>query len=164
LEVVFVFTTLSAAKIAGLVKAKEISPVEIMEDTLRRIEARNPSINAIIFVSAEHGLKQARQLERRTMKGERQLGTVNDRNKLYALYAPEVECLAKGKARTPYEFGVKVSIMTTHLQGLVGAPARCRAIRTTIIPWKKRSSMRRSSATSNRIAIVDRGYWCGFWR
>ncbi|MGF6971452.1 IS5 family transposase [Paraburkholderia sp. WC7.3g] len=31
-----------------------------------------------------------------------------DRNKLYALHAPEVECLAKGKARTPYEFGVKV--------------------------------------------------------
>jgi IS5 family transposase len=31
-----------------------------------------------------------------------------DKNKLYALHAPEVECLAKGKARTPYEFGVKV--------------------------------------------------------
>ncbi|AJY27118.1 transposase domain protein (plasmid) [Burkholderia thailandensis 34] len=33
-----------------------------------------------------------------------------DKNKLYALHAPEVECLAKGKARKPYEFGVKVSI------------------------------------------------------
>jgi IS5 family transposase len=31
-----------------------------------------------------------------------------DKNKLYALHAPEVECIAKGKARTPYEFGVKV--------------------------------------------------------
>ncbi|MDP9651279.1 IS5 family transposase [Paraburkholderia caledonica] len=29
-----------------------------------------------------------------------------DKNKLYALHAPEVECLAKGKVRTPYEFGV----------------------------------------------------------
>ena len=48
-----------------------------------------------------------------------------DRNKLYALHAPEVECLAKGKARTPYEFGVKVSI-TTHKEGLViGAPDEC---------------------------------------
>ncbi len=28
-----------------------------------------------------------------------------DKNKLYALHAPEVEC--KGKARQPYEFGVK---------------------------------------------------------
>ncbi|MEX3816753.1 IS5/IS1182 family transposase, partial [Paraburkholderia sp. BR13439] len=42
-----------------------------------------------------------------------------DRNKLYALHAPEVECLAKGKVRTPYEFGVKVSITTTHREGLV---------------------------------------------
>ncbi|MGF6995067.1 IS5 family transposase [Paraburkholderia sp. GAS32] len=42
-----------------------------------------------------------------------------DRNKLYALHAPEVECLAKGKARKPYEFGVKVSITTTHKEGLV---------------------------------------------
>ncbi len=42
-----------------------------------------------------------------------------DRNKLYALHVPEVECLAKGKARTSYEFGVKVSITTTHKEGLV---------------------------------------------
>lgn len=34
-----------------------------------------------------------------------------DKNKLYALHdAPEVECIGKGKARKPYEFGVKASI------------------------------------------------------
>ena len=38
---------------------------------------------------------------------------------MYALHAPEVECIAKGKARTPYEFGVKVSIVTTLKEGLV---------------------------------------------
>ena len=42
-----------------------------------------------------------------------------DENKLYALHAPEVECIAKGKARTPYEFGVKVSIATTLKEGPV---------------------------------------------
>ena len=42
-----------------------------------------------------------------------------DKNKLYALHAPEVECIAKGKAKTPYEFGVKVSIVTTLKEGLV---------------------------------------------
>jgi IS5 family transposase len=42
-----------------------------------------------------------------------------DKNKLYALHAPEVECIAKGKARTPYEFGVKVSVATTLKEGLV---------------------------------------------
>ena len=42
-----------------------------------------------------------------------------DKNKLYSLHAPEVECLSKGKARQPYEFGVKVTVATTHKEGLV---------------------------------------------
>jgi IS5 family transposase len=33
--------------------------------------------------------------------------------KVYSLHAPEVECIGKGKAHRPYEFGVKVSIATT---------------------------------------------------
>ena len=33
--------------------------------------------------------------------------------KVYCLHAPEVECIGKGKARMPYEFGVKVSLATT---------------------------------------------------
>ncbi len=47
-----------------------------------------------------------------------------DKNKLYAMHAPEVECIGKGKARQPYEFGVKASIAVTHRRGLiVGARA-----------------------------------------
>lgn len=42
-----------------------------------------------------------------------------DKNKLYSFHAPEVECIAKGKVRQQYEFGVKVSIATTHKEGLV---------------------------------------------
>ena len=37
----------------------------------------------------------------------RQRGT-----KVYSLHAPEVECIGKGKARAPYEFGCKVSVAT----------------------------------------------------
>jgi IS5 family transposase len=33
--------------------------------------------------------------------------------KVYSLHAPEVECIGKGKAHRPYEFGVKVSLATT---------------------------------------------------
>jgi IS5 family transposase len=36
------------------------------------------------------------------------------RGKIYALHAPEVECIGKGKARTRFEFGVKVSLATTN--------------------------------------------------
>ena len=37
-----------------------------------------------------------------------------DSNKLYSLHAPEVECIAKGKAHKRYEFGTKVSIAVTN--------------------------------------------------
>jgi IS5 family transposase len=53
--------------------------------------------------------------------------------KVYSLHAPEVECIGKGKAHKPYEFGVKVSVATTlkhckggqfvtHVQALPGNP------------------------------------------
>ncbi len=53
--------------------------------------------------------------------------------KVYSLHAPEVECIGKGKAHKPYEFGVKVSVATTlkhskggqfvvHAQALPGNP------------------------------------------
>src|ERR1700729_2183042 len=39
--------------------------------------------------------------------------------KIYSLHAPEVECIGKGKAHRPYEFGVQVSVATTlsHAKG-----------------------------------------------
>ena len=42
-----------------------------------------------------------------------------DKNKLYSLHEPDVACISKGKAHKRYEFGCKVSITTTHKQGLV---------------------------------------------
>ena len=35
------------------------------------------------------------------------------------MHAPEVECIGKGKARKPCEFGVTVSLAVTHKQGLM---------------------------------------------
>jgi IS5 family transposase len=37
----------------------------------------------------------------------------HDKNKLYSIHSPEVECIAKGKAHKRYEFGCKVSVATT---------------------------------------------------
>ena len=42
-----------------------------------------------------------------------------DKNKLYALHAPEVECIGKGKARKPCEFGVKSAVVVSHQHGLI---------------------------------------------
>jgi len=37
----------------------------------------------------------------------------NDKNKVYSVHAPEVECIAKGKIRKKYEFGCKVSMVSS---------------------------------------------------
>ena len=45
-----------------------------------------------------------------------------DKNKIYSVHEPEVECISKGKAGKKYEFGNKVSVAVTSLGGwLVGA-------------------------------------------
>ena len=82
-----------------------------------------------------------------------------DKNKLYALHAPEVECLAKGKARTPYEFGVKVSITTTHKEGLIvgmrsmpGSPYDGHTLAEAL----EQAAI--LSDVTPEVAVVDRGY------
>ncbi len=82
-----------------------------------------------------------------------------DKHKLYALHAPEVECIAKGKTRTPYEFGVKVSIATTMREGLVvgmrsmpGNPHDGHTLDETIEQVEILADKRPG------IVIVDKGY------
>lgn len=48
----------------------------------------------------------------------------NDKNKVYSVHAPEVECISKGKAHKRYEFGCKVSVAATSKGGwFLGAMA-----------------------------------------
>jgi IS5 family transposase len=71
----------------------------VIRDIRRKI-ADNPSLNDTFALplSLAHQVRDQRQ---------RQRG-----KKIYSLHAPEVECIGKGKAHKPYEFGVKVSIAT----------------------------------------------------
>lgn len=41
------------------------------------------------------------------------------KGKIYSMHAPETECIAKGKSRKRYEFGVKTSLATTAKGGFV---------------------------------------------
>jgi transposase, IS5 family len=61
------------------------------------------------------------------------------KNKLYSLHAPEVVCIAKGKAHRPYEFGSKVAVAATNREGFVlasksleGNPYDGHTLRTTM--------------------------------
>ncbi|UCI18101.1 IS5 family transposase [Mesorhizobium sp. B2-1-8] len=68
--------------------------------------------------------------------------------KIYSLHAHEVECIGKGKAHAPYEFGVKVSIATTlerskggqfalHAKALPGNPYDGHTLATVIPDMEK---------------------------
>jgi amidase len=53
----------SATELAGLVRRGEVSPVELVEAQLRRIEALDPQLNAFVTVCAEQALASAREAE-----------------------------------------------------------------------------------------------------
>jgi len=83
--------------------------------------------------------------------------------KVYSLHAPEVECIGKGKAHRPYEFGVKVSVATTlarskggqfiaHVKTLPGNPYDGHTLETVIPEIETQIG-----ASLARI-VADRGY------
>src|SRR3954471_12258965 len=92
----------------------------VIRDIIRKIVGR-PELAEVFArpLSLARRVKDQRQRERG--------------RKLYSLHAPEVECIGKGKAHKPYEFGVKVSVATplhrcrggqfvAHVQALPGNP------------------------------------------
>lgn len=82
---------------------------------------------------------------------------------LYAWHAPEVECIGKGKARKPYEFGCKVSIATNikpakgghfilHAQALHGNPYDGHTLEKAL------ENIRENVGRRPEKAAVDKGY------
>ena len=87
------------------------------------------------------------------------LQTPKSSRKLYALHEPEVDCIAKGKARVRYEFGTKVSIATTLAGGFVvgmrsqpGNPYDGHTLADALQQVETLTGQRPS------LAVVDRGY------
>lgn len=83
--------------------------------------------------------------------------------KVYSLHAPEVECIGKGKAHRPYEFGVKVSVATTlshakggqfvaHVKALPGNPYDGHTL-ATVIP-----EMEALVGNTIERILADKGY------
>ena len=54
----------SATEMAHLVRTKAISPVELVEAHLARIDALNPTLNAYVGLDADRALADARAAER----------------------------------------------------------------------------------------------------
>ena len=83
--------------------------------------------------------------------------------KVYSLHAPEVECIGKGKARAPYEFGCKVSVATSatkpkggqfvlHAKALHGSPFDGHTLGPVI------AELEQQTGVETRRIHVDKGY------
>jgi len=59
-----------ATELARLVAARKLSPVELMRNTLARIEAVNPVLNCFCFVYPEEALEKAKAAEAAVMRGQ----------------------------------------------------------------------------------------------
>src|SRR5579864_7163909 len=108
----------------------------VIRDVARKIEG-DGWLEQMVFGRI---LPLARQVREQT---QRQRGP-----KVYSLHAPEVECIGKGKAHRPYEFGVKVSVATTlsharggqfvtHVKALPGNPYDGHTLQTVIPDMEK---------------------------
>jgi amidase len=53
----------SAADLARRIRRRELSPVEVMTATIERIERRNPSLNAFVFLDFDQAMSRARDAE-----------------------------------------------------------------------------------------------------
>jgi IS5 family transposase len=86
----------------------------------REIDRKANAIGQAVREALAQTLNKAQRIV--AQSGQRK--AVDGQPKLYAWHAPEVECIAKGKSKTPYEFGVKVGIaMTLKHNLIVGARA-----------------------------------------
>ena len=61
---------MSGIEIAQLIRRKELSPVDVVEATLARIDALNPRLNAFCLVTPDVARAAAREAEIAVMKGE----------------------------------------------------------------------------------------------
>ncbi|MBC7911520.1 MAG: amidase [Pyrinomonadaceae bacterium] len=108
-------TTQSLTELAGLIRARKVSPVEVVEAHLRRIERLNPQLNAVVTLAPD-ALDAARRAEEAIMRGEA-VGllhgvpvTVKDTiqtkglrttagSKMRAEFVPENDAVAVGRLR-----------------------------------------------------------------
>ncbi len=55
----------TAAELAARIRRRDLSPVEVVEAYIQRIEERNPSLNAFVYESFDDARRRAREAEER---------------------------------------------------------------------------------------------------
>ena len=144
---------------------------------LRRTVKRQRTILGALMRNAQHGLESISQgvagheptalaiteLMKWLERAERiRTQQRHSKNKLYALHAPEVECIGKGKARKPYEFGVLVSLAVTHQHGVMAGarsfPGNPYDGHTLAEQLEQANTLLQDIGVKPAIAVVDLGF------
>lgn len=99
----------SMLKIGGYSKARQMKRLKRETRHLRTLAGRVLRD----FTRKASGCVRARYGELLAHIGKILSQQCHDKNKVYSVHAPEVECIAKGKAHKQYEFGVKAGLVTT---------------------------------------------------
>jgi hypothetical protein len=64
------FAYATATELATRIRRRDLSPVELLDAVIARIEARNPSLNALVFTAFDEARERAREAERELTSGE----------------------------------------------------------------------------------------------
>jgi IS5 family transposase len=82
-----------------------------------------------------------------------------DSNKIYSLHEPHTQCMTKGKEHKKYEFGSKVSIITTKTTGvIIGAINIEKNVHDSKTLQPAIEQQQRLTGTTLKNNFVDRGY------
>ena len=59
----------TATELAARIRRRELSPVEVVDAFIERIEARNPSLNALVCLGLDDARRRAREAEQALVSG-----------------------------------------------------------------------------------------------
>ena len=59
----------SATTLAGLIRTRQVSPAEVIDATIDRIERRDPSLNAVVFTGYDEARERARAATDAILRG-----------------------------------------------------------------------------------------------
>lgn len=114
----------------------------LTRDLIRKGDPRDEELKEMLLRAAQLITQQSRS-----------------KDKLYSVHAPEVECIGKGKAHKPYEFGVKTGLVTTHgnnwivgVQTFPGNPYDGHTLSDSL------TQVKRMTGVEPAHAYVDKGY------
>jgi transposase, IS5 family len=150
-------------RLARTVKRQRTILGRLMRDVQRSVNRISQADGSGVVAGQQSSASALKALELWLERAERiRTQQRHDKHKLYALHAPEVECIGKGKARKPYEFGVKVSLAITHQHGLMlgarsfaGNPYDGHTLAEQL---EQTNNLLQDLGTQPTTAVVDLGY------